>query len=225
MNPDIVRIMRDGGAPIQLSDQERELIGFILDLCGEQLSCFLLTGLGEHTISQRRRFTVTFTPPAGRLYEREIRVIAYERGGITIPSLPRLNEPLVMAALLRLLIDERKLSSFQVAYRQEEVLEILGWDATVETRLASDEAVGRYSSLHYEWALSRKELVTEGLDFYEGEASFISGYAYEDAEVEGEVRRVSNEVTFVEEFVREVIGRSLFGVNWDDVASMTYADY
>lgn len=225
MKPDIARIMRGEDASLQLSDRERGLLGFTLDLCGEHLSSFLLTGLGEHTTSRRRRFTITFMPPAGTLYEREVRVIAYKRGGVSTPSLPRHKEPLMMAALLRLLIDERKMSSFTMAYQQEEVLWMLGWDVTEETREALDEAVRRYDSLHYEWALSKHELAAEGLDFYEGEASFISGYAYENAEVTGETRRVSNEVKYAEEFVRELIGHSLFGVNWDGVGTVKYTNY
>lgn len=225
MNPDIVRIMRGEGATIQLSDREREILSFVLNLCGEQLSGFFLTGLGEYTTSWRRRFTVTFAPPAGVLYEREIKVIAYQTGGVSKPSLPRLKEPLIMAALLRLLIDERKMSSFTMTYRQEEVLGMLGWDVTEETREALDDSVRRYDSLHYEWALSKDELAVEALDFYEGQARVISGYAYENAEVEGEMHRVRSEVRYAEEFVRELIGRSLFGVNWDGVVSLKYIDY
>lgn len=225
MTPDITRIMQGEEAPLQLSDRERGLLGFALDLCGEHLSSFFLTGLGEQTTSRRRRFNITFTSPAGTLCEREVRVIAYKKGGVPTPTLPRNKEPLIMAALLRLLVDERKMSSFTMAYRQEEVLGILGWDVTEETREALDEAVRCYNSLHYEWALSKNELAAEGLDFYEGEASFISGYAYKNAEVEGEIRRVSNEVRYAEEFVREVVGHSLFGVNWDGVGSLKYIDY
>lgn len=225
MNPDIARTLRDEDVSLQLSDRERELLGFALDLCGEHLINFLLTGLGEQTTSRRRRFTITFMSPAGTLYKREVSVIAYERGGISTTSLPRLKEPLMMAALLRLLVDERKMASFTMAYRQEEVLGILGWDVTEETREALDEAVRRYDSLHYEWTLSKNELAAEGLDFHEGEASFISGYAYENAEVKGAIRRVFNEVKYAEEFVRELIERSLFGVNWDRVWSVKYIDY
>jgi hypothetical protein len=112
-----------------------------------------------------------------------------------------------------------------MTYRQEEVLGMLGWNVTEETREELDEAVRRYDSLHYEWALSKDELAVEGLDFYEGQARVISGYAYENAEAEGEMHRVLSEVRYAEEFVRELIGRSLFGVNWDDVGSMKYIDY
>lgn len=225
MNLDIVRIMRGEDTSLQLSDRERETLGFVLDLCGEQLSNFLLTGLGEHTASRQRRFTITFTRPEGTLNKREVNVIAYTRGEVPNPSLPRRKEPLVMVALLRLLIDEHKMSSFTMAYEQEEVLDLLGWDLTEDTVLALDEAVRRYNSLHYKWALSKEELSAKGLAFYNGEASFITGYAYETDEVEGEVMRVSNEVTYAREFVRELIGRSLFGINWDKVGSMKYTDY
>ena len=130
-----------------------------------------------------------------------------------------------MLAFLRVLIEARKLSDFQMAYEQEEVLEILGWDMTKETQSALDETVRRYNSLHYEWSLGEEELAVKGLDFYEGEASFISGYAYEDTEADGASMRASSEVSFAEEFVRELVGRSLFGINWDAVHSVEYIDY
>jgi hypothetical protein len=225
MNPDIVAMMQGEDDSLILSEHERALLESALDLYGPHLSSFLLTGLGEDTMSRRRRFTVTFADATGTSYKRDVRVVAYERGGIIDPRLPRLKEPLIMLALLRLLTEDRKLSDFQMAYEQEEVLGLLGWEVTQESRLALDEAVRRYNSLHYEWSLGKEELAAKGLAFYEGEASFISGYAYEEVEADGESKRASSEVSFAEEFVRELLERKLFGINWDDVGTLEYIDY
>lgn len=221
MHPDIAAIMRGEADPLSLSDRERELLGFALDLCGEQLGSFLLTGLGEDTASRSRHFTVTFTGPAGTPYEREIKITANQRGGGATSSLPRRREPLVMLALLRLLIEDRKLSSFVMSYRQEEVLWLLGWDVTDETRLALDEAIERYAGIDYEWALGGEELAAKGLSSCDGQACLVSGYAFENFEEGGKVKRASSEVRFAEEFVRELMTRSLFGINWDGVTGIS----
>jgi hypothetical protein len=208
------------GGYFLLSRPERRLLRFALDRFGEPLARFLLSGTGEEAEARSRRFTVTFTDQAGTLYQRGIRVIADERGGIATPSLPRRKEPLVMLALLRLLIDVRQTSSFDMRYRQEEILALLGWEGTEDNRLVLDEAVRRYNSLRYEWSLEGEELAAKGYDSYDGQAGFITGYAFENAEAEGEVKRAAREVRFSGEFVKELMGRSLFGVNWDKVSAV-----
>lgn len=213
------------GGYFLLSRPERRLLRFALDRFGEPLSRFLLAGAGEEAEAHSRRFTVAFSDHTGTPHTRGIKIIADDRGGTVTPSLPRRKEPLVMLALLRLLIEDRKLSSFVMSYGQEEVLALLGWDVTGENRVALDEVVKRYSGLHYEWSLGKEESSAKGLSFYEGQASFVSGYAYENAEVEGEIKRAASEVRFAEEFVRELMTHSLFGINWDGISAMEYVDY
>jgi hypothetical protein len=188
-----------------LSREERRLLRFALDRFGEPLSRLLLSGIGEEAEARERHFTVTFSHYIGTPYTRRLEVIADYRGGTDTPSLPRRKEPLVILALLRLLIEKRRISSLALRYEQEEVLGLLGWDVTEETRLALDEAVERYAGVRYEWALSEEELSAKGLGFYKGEACFVSGYGYESIEERDGVKRVWSEVRFAEEFVRELL--------------------
>jgi hypothetical protein len=212
------------GGYFLLSRPERRLLRFALDRFGEPLSQFLLTGIGEEAEASERHFTVTFSDHTGTPYTRRIKVIADYRGGTDTPSLPRRKEPLVILALFRLLIESRRMSSFVMRYGQEEVLGLLGWEVTEETRLALDEAVERYAGLHYEWMLGEAELTAKGLRFYKGEACVVSGYGYENMEEGGGVKRVWSEVRFAEEFVRELMTRSLFGINWDKVKAVESVD-
>jgi hypothetical protein len=209
------------GGYFLLSRSERRLLRFALDRFGEPLSRFLLSGIGEEAEARERRFTIALSDHTGTPYTRRLKVIADYRGGTDTPSLPRRKEPLVMLAFLRLLIEGRQMSSFAMRYGQEEVLSLLGWEVTENNRLALDEAVRCYAGLRYEWALGEEELSAKGLTFYAGEASFVSGYAYENAEVEGEVKRARSEVRFAEEFVRELMSRSLFGIRWDGVTEIS----
>jgi len=204
---------------LHLSGPERLLLEFALDRFGESLTHFLLTGLGEDRAVSERLFTIAFTDPQGTRYSREVQVRADYRPDI-VTCLPRQKEPLVMLALLWLLVVECQMSSFTLYYDQEEVLGLLGWEETRASRLIIDEAVKRYSGLYYEWSLSEQELSAKNLSSYEGWARFIPGRGCENAEEAGEMKRVSNYVSFDEVFVRELLKQTLFDINWDGVSSV-----
>lgn len=218
MDSRLVKLLpAEGYFPI--SSAEHRLLEFALDQFGEPLSQFLLAGLGEDRGVSGWVFTVTFADGRGVRRSREVQVRADYRPDLT-PSVPRHKEPLVALALLRLLIVNRKLSLPRLSYSQEEVLGLLDWEDTQESRRKIDEAVKRYSSLLYRWALGEQELNESNLSFFHGETRFISGYAYQSVEEDGEARRTANEVNFDEEFVKELIGHSLFGINWSNINSM-----
>src|ERR1700760_3760646 len=92
------------GRYFRLSRSERRLLEFALDLFGEPLSKFLLSGIGEEAEAQVWLFKVSFGAGSGAAHPREIRVEPDD-----IPGEPRVlpsrREPLVMLALLRLLIE------------------------------------------------------------------------------------------------------------------------
>ena len=109
----------------RLLGSERRLLEFALDLFGEPLSRFLLSGLGEETEAQVWLFSVSFADGSGVARGREIRVEPDD-----IPREPRVlpgrREPLVILALLRLLIETHGPSSSTLSYSQEQVLNLLG---------------------------------------------------------------------------------------------------
>jgi hypothetical protein len=207
------------GVGLPLSGEERLLLGFALDRFGEPLTKFLLAGLGDEEAVSGRLFTVTVADTPGALSSRNIRVRADYRPDIA-RCLPRRKEPLVVLALLWLLMVGRRMSSFTLSYHQEEVLGLLGWEDTRASQLKIDEAVKRYISLYYEWSLGEQEMEENKLSSYEELARFISGRGCETIGEAGEVKRVSSYVEFGEVFVREMLSRSLFGINWDGVSSV-----
>jgi len=219
MDSRLLKFLLGEGYFLHLSGPERLLLEFALDRFGEPLTRFLLSGLGEDSVVPEWIFTVTFSDGQGVRYSREVRVRADDRPDI-VPRVPRHREPLVVLALLWLLLVNPKLSSFTLTYDYEEALGVLGWEDTQESRLRIDEAVKRYSALYYQWTLDNKELAAKGLSFYDELTRFISGYGYQSLEEEGERKRVSGYVSFAEEFVRELLRRSLFGINWDSVTSV-----
>jgi hypothetical protein len=211
--------IRGGDGVPSLSESELSLLTFALDSFGEALGSFFLSGLGEEGNTPGWLFTITFSDGLGRRCRREVRVQADYRPDLA-PSVPQHKEPLVALALLWLLVVDRKLSLSSLSYSQEEVLRLLGWGDTQESRLNIDKAVRRYFTLLYEWGLGEQELAESNLSFFHGQARFISGYRYQSVEEDGEVRHTADEVNFDEEFIKELTGRSLFGIDWSSINSI-----
>lgn len=219
MDSYLVRLVRGEGGTLWPSAQERLLLKFALDNFGEPLSQLLLAGLGEEEETHNWLFTVTFRDKQGAVRRREIRVETDAHLNVA-SLLPCGRQPLVILALLRLLIGDRKLSSANLSYEQEEVLSLLGWEDTVESRLTVDQSVERYDGLSYNWKLSNEELVNNFLSYYQGAARIVSGYGYQSLEDKGQIKRVSNEIDFNLRFVNRLIGHSLFDVNWNNINSL-----
>jgi hypothetical protein len=219
MDSRLMKIVPAGGYFL-LSGSERRLLEFALDLFGESLSRFLLSGTGEETETQVWFFTVSFSDVQGAARTREIRVEPDD-----IPDEPRIlpgrREPLVILALLRLLIEDHRISTHTLSYSQEQVLNILGREDTAATRSAIDGAVKRYANLSYSWRLGREELAERKLSFYNSEGRFVSGYGYYNAEEDGEYKRVANNVEFSSVFVDGLTRRTIFNVNWNKVSEIT----
>lgn len=196
------------------------MLEFALDLFGEPLSRFFLSGIGEETETQVWLFSVSFNDGRGAARSREVRVEPDD-----IPGEPRVlpggREPLVILALLRLLIEDRPQSSSTMSYKQEQVLKFLGWKDTAEVRSVIDQAVKRYARLAYRWGLGTEELADREISFYDAEARFVSGYAHYGAGGGEEYQRVANHVDFASEFVEELTRRKLFNVDWNRVSEIT----
>lgn len=219
MDSPLVNLVQGEGG-VLLSARERMLLEYALDLFGDPLSQFLLSGIGEEAEERAWRFTVTFGDERGAAHSREISVEPDDFPHV-INILPRRREPLVILALLHLLIEDHKLSSSSISYKLEKVLHLLGWEDTEETRLAIDEAVERYVRLSYRWGLNHKELTERKLSFYKGESRFISGYRRYEAEEGEEVIRMANKVEFCLEFVEGLTRRAIFNVDWNSATGLT----
>lgn len=124
------------------TETEQDLLDFVRRVLGVNLSAFLLSGLGEPH-QTRRRYTArsTKTHKWARTYQFEI-VSDIE------DELPGGRDPLVLAALLHLMWAGRA-GRHEVAFRDEELLEKLGWPETKESRRAIEAAVERYFSTSY----------------------------------------------------------------------------
>jgi hypothetical protein len=183
------------------TDDERELLDSARRVLGGNLTEFMLCGLGEPHHS-RRGFAAT-SVRAGRpggTYQLE--VVSESDDG-----LPGGRDPLVMAALLHLLWTRGK-GRDEVIFRDEEVLEILFWPDTRESRSAVEAAVKRYYAAAYR--RTSRESLGEG----KGESvssqvqKLVTGYDTTLASREGPPKEMlkSTILYFTTKLIEEVTG-------------------
>jgi hypothetical protein len=199
---------------MNLSVPEQRLVDFAHEQFGEQISQFLLAGLGEEKVGQRGRFTITYAGSENSCLERHVEVITYEPADGS-SYLPRGRNPLVLIALLHLLMNGNQGSLNTLRYEQAEVLSLLGWQDTKEARREIDKAEARYFKLTYQWQMNESELAGAGFSFYTVDEAMLSEVTSIKTEDVQAVRAVFNE-----HFIEHLLGRSLFGIDWHNVKSV-----
>lgn len=181
-------------------------------MLGDNLYEFLLSGLGGPH-ERRRRYTARSLRGhwAGLVYQLEA-VGESEKG------LPGGRDPVVMAALLRLLwTGDRGLD--EVVFRDEDLLAILSWPDTRASRLSVWAAIRRYHCTGY-YCTKRQPLGSGGGDLVSSQVQkVVTGY---DTTEEWEVgtprgKRKSTILHFSKRLVEEVSGAEKYflGIDFD----------
>lgn len=120
----------------KLSETERRALDDARRLLGDNLTDFLLSGLGEAEISHRRAF-------AARSTSRHSWGVTYRFEMVNESGLAAGREPLVLAALLGLLQEDQPPEGGLV-FRECKVIESLGWPDTAESRKLVKQALEKY---------------------------------------------------------------------------------
>lgn len=192
------------------TDDEEELLDFARRVLGGNLSEFMLCGLGE-SHHPRRHFTASSVRahrPGGHY---RLEVVSESDVG-----LPGGRDPLVMAALLHLLWTGGK-GRDEVIFRDEELLEILSWPDTQDSRLTIESAVKRYYCTAYH-RTSRESLGKGKGELASSQVQkLVTGYDTTLALWEGppkEVRK-STILYFTTKLVEEVTGSEKYFLGID----------
>jgi hypothetical protein len=119
------------------TEHEHDLLDTARRVLGSNLFEFLFSGLGEPHYP-RMRFTAASIREHGAALTYQLEAVAESEKG-----LPGGRDPLVMAALLHLLWTGGRRKD-EVVFREEELLGLLSWPDTPESRLAVEAAVERY---------------------------------------------------------------------------------
>src|ERR1044072_8276421 len=128
--------------PYVPTEAEDDLLDTPRRVLGVNLFEFLLSGMGEPH-HPRRCYTAESIREHGRGLTYQLEAVAGSEKG-----LPGGRDPLVMAALLHLLWTGGK-GRDEVVFKEEELLGLLSWSDTRESRLAVEAAVERYYNTGY----------------------------------------------------------------------------
>jgi hypothetical protein len=120
------------------TEQERRLAAYTQEKYGEMLSLFLLAGLGEEGRAGARHFTVYEMDWDENIIRRHLVLSADSEESL----LPHGRDPLVFAALLKLLRERGKAN--RVRFKLADLTAELGWGDTAESAEAVSGAIGHY---------------------------------------------------------------------------------
>lgn len=126
-----------------LTEAERGTLDTARQFLGDNLSDFLLSGLGETDITHRRVFTARNLPQYGDEIAYRLEMI-----NDTGQGLPAGRDPLVLAVLLDILWEHQPRDG-AILFRESDVLEKLGWPRDGRCQELSRRALENYAFTAY----------------------------------------------------------------------------
>lgn len=200
------------------NEAERDLFDTARRVLGDNLFEFLLSGLGEPH-HPRRQFTATSIREQAQGLTHRLEAVGESEKG-----LPGGRDPLVMAALLHLLLTGER-GRDEVVFREEDLLGLLSWPDTRESRLAIDAAVERYYNTGYH-RTSRESLGEGRGEMVSSQVQkLITGYDTTLELREGPPKKVrkSTILHFTTKLVEEVSGEGKYflGIDFERLESIS----
>jgi hypothetical protein len=121
-----------------LTGVERNALEEGRKLLGDNLTAFLLSGLGETDIAHHRSFTAQSIPSHGEELTYQLDMINDSKQGLPVG-----RDPLVLASLLDLLWERQPLDS-TILFHESDILEKLQWPQCDESSRSIKLALERY---------------------------------------------------------------------------------
>lgn len=192
------------------TEAENDLLDTAQRVLGTNLFEFLLSGLGEPH-QPRRRYTAKSMREHGPGLTYQLEAVAETKKG-----LPGGRDPVVMAALLHLLLTGGK-GQDEVVYTDKELLGVLSWADTRESRRSMNTSIERYYNAAFH-RTSREPLGPDGGEMVSAQVQkLVIGY---DTTEEWEVgtprgKRKSTILHFTTKLVEEVTGSGKYFLGID----------
>jgi hypothetical protein len=191
------------------------LVTFVREEFGEHLGTLLLAGRGEPAGARKRSLIVML----GELTEgRRVRFLEMVADGT---DLPHGDDPLVLAALFKLLTRRGAVS--RLVFSLRELLALLGWEESVEEVRSVEGALERYYRTSYvEVGERRHPPLPKQLDVV-AEQRLLDGYFLDDGSRRrgGRLGPRHTVVDFNSQFLDQLNRWTLFGINWELVRSIS----
>jgi hypothetical protein len=184
---------------------------------GGRLAALLLSGYDERQVVLRRRYAVRYRggeDPGRRVY---VEVMTDDPAG-----LPAREEPLVLLALLRLRFLSHSSPSERVPYSLREMIKTLGWVGG-GGRAAVEMAVGRHYDLSFISHETAEAAAGDESRDHKRMLRPIIEWEREEETTAGDRLVVPKDgrVRFNPEFIEQLRERSLLGIDWDEVNTLT----
>jgi hypothetical protein len=128
---------------LNLTDVEQNMMINVRHLLGNNLSDFLLSGLGETRIIHRRAYTAQTTSPQVEPHTYQFEMVSESSQGLPID-----RDPLVLAAMLDLLCERQPLNS-TILFRKNDILTKLQWPQDATTHELINLSLERYALTAY----------------------------------------------------------------------------
>jgi hypothetical protein len=122
----------------ELSAAEEDVLADARKLLGDNLADFLLSGLGDVSISRQRSSTAQSSLPQSDSITYRLEMI-----GDSGLGLPTGHAPVVLSVLLSLLRERQPLHS-TVLFREADIIEKLEWEINAESRMLIKQALEKY---------------------------------------------------------------------------------
>jgi hypothetical protein len=166
------------------------LVNFVYEAFGVQCAALLMIGLGEESAQAEKKFYVQETVDGG---------VRHWEIGVVANALPYRSEPLVLAALLKMLL-RHKTVPFTLEFQVSEVMEELLRAGVAITYEHVDRIIAKYIALSYD---KREKSDEESDGAGGGMYSLLVGYLRGSVKEAGasDLARVSNSVQFDQSFV------------------------
>lgn len=149
-----------------MNSTSHTLAEFVYGVFGVRFGELLMVGYNEEPSREKKIFYLS-GKEVGETEDWMIEVIAN--------SLPCRQEPLVLAALLKLLMEKPVLSS-RLEFEVSEIVEKLGWSINPETHQETDQIISKYVSVVYDKQQALKGKQDRGEDAAWGIYSFLTSY-------------------------------------------------
>ena len=126
-----------------LTHTERIVLDKASRLLGDHLASLLLSGLGDTNITHCRAYAAQGSSPSG-----EEVTYSFEMRNDSAQGLPHGRDPLVLAVLLQLFVEQWMMDD-SVRFAMSEIIQRLQWSEVSKSRLLITQAIGKYVSTAY----------------------------------------------------------------------------
>jgi len=178
-----------------LSEAEQRSLNTVYQLLGSNLADYLLSGLSETRITNKRAFEAW-----GSTRDMQSVPYRFEMISETEPGLPMGRDPLVLAAIIDLLWNHQSLNG-TFNFHVSEIIERLNWPQSIESQAEVKKALERYLLTAFCLIDETNEDQERVFARYDGYRRLLVGYETTTVGMRLTATRKQIQLTFIPELI------------------------